>query len=157
MIVGNARSRRGNPAAPLCQPSALPVDASFRGVDSEEESMVLVLEADGERGAELRRIRDLNDAFRRTHIGGTVVLTAGVAALSSMARSTVVQKVRDFTEFNPDNDPHHEHDFGSFDHDGRRLFWKIDYYSPDMQGGSEDPSDPDETQRVLTIMFAEEY
>jgi len=74
-----------------------------------------------------------------------------------MARSTVVQKVRDFTEFNPDNDPHHEHDFGSFDHDGRRLFWKIDYYSPDMQGGSEDPSDPDETQRVLTIMFAEEY
>jgi len=69
----------------------------------------------------------------------------------------LIQKVRDFAEFTPDNDPHGEHDFGSFEHDGRRLFWKIDYYSPDMQGGSEDPSDPDETQRVLTIMFAEEY
>jgi len=63
-----------------------------------------------------------------------------------------------FDDFNADNDPHREHDFGSFELDGEKLFWKIDYYStddPDL--GSEDPSDLTKTLRVLTVMLAEEY
>jgi hypothetical protein len=47
--------------------------------------------------------------------------------------------VRGFDAFTEDNDPHGEHDFGSFCLAGERLFWKIDYYSKDLRSGSEDP------------------
>jgi hypothetical protein len=103
------------------------------------------------------RIRELNDAFRKTFVGGRVCQTQGVSALSEITRATLTQRVRDFAEFTPDNDPHGEHDFGSFEIEGDKFFWKIDYYASDMEGGSEDPSDPAWTTRVLTIMFAEEY
>jgi hypothetical protein len=53
--------------------------------------------------------------------------------------------------------PHGERDFGAFDHDGRRIFWKIDYYDRALHHGGEDPSDPGQTARVLTIMLASEY
>jgi hypothetical protein len=69
----------------------------------------------------------------------------------------VLDRVRRFDEFTNDNDPHGEHDFGSFETAGVSYFFKIDHYSSDMEGGSEDPADPDKTTRVLTIMKAEEY
>ena len=37
------------------------------------------------------------------------------------------------------------------------LFWKIDYFDKRMEYGSEDPTNPDTTTRVLTIMLAEDY
>jgi len=105
-----------------------------------------------------KTIRELNDQFRKTGTGGLVLMTAGVANLEPNEINHVNKIVRDFATFTEENDPHGEHDFGSFDYKGVKFFWKIDYYSKDnMERGSEDPSDPHQTSRVLTIMFASEY
>ena len=103
------------------------------------------------------RIRELNDAFRRTFAGGRVMLTASVDALPDAEKAAVLAKVRTFDAFNGDNDPHGEHDFVSFEHDGAKYFGKMDYYAKVMQSGSEDPADPSQTVRVLTVMRADEY
>ena len=103
------------------------------------------------------RIQALNDSFRRTFTGGTVVLTQGVDALAPTMKAKVLQCVRHFDRFDSYNDPHREHDFGSFEIEGERFFFKVDYYDLDMQAGSEDPADAAKTTRVLTVMKAEEY
>lgn len=105
----------------------------------------------------LRRIRVLNDNFRSTFIGGHVVMSSGVAALCLDVKAHAFIRVQTFAEFNSDNDPHGEHDFGSFEVAGEKFFWKIDYYDSDMRFGSDDPSDPEKTMRVLTLMLAEDY
>jgi len=101
------------------------------------------------------KVRALNDKFRRTFLGGRVVATAGIANRSDLA--DIMNRVRCFREFTEDNDPYGEHDFGTFNHADETFYWKIDYYDGQLICGSEDPSNPDVTTRVLTIMLAEEY
>jgi hypothetical protein len=103
------------------------------------------------------RIRELNDAFRQTGNGGRILFTAGVSGEGVAFSHQALALVRRFDAFTPDNDPHGEHDFGSFTHQGQKLFWKIDYYDAALEFGSEDPADPAKTARVLTIMLANEY
>ena len=77
------------------------------------------------------RIRDLNDVFRRTFVGGAVVVTAGVAAMPAEERRSLLRLVRDFDAFDEDNDPHGEHDLGVVEVAAVRYFWKI-YYNREM-------------------------
>ena len=103
------------------------------------------------------RVRVLNDNFRSTFLGGQVVISVGVADLPMGVRAQAVVKVQTFADFHENNDPYGEHDFGSFDLAGETFFWKIDYHNRNMTGESEDPSYPEQTTRVLTIMLAGEY
>lgn len=103
------------------------------------------------------RIRVLNDNFRCTFVGGSVVMTPGVAEQPLDTKARVILAVQSFDQFTNDNDPHREHDFGSFKIGGETYFFKIDYYALDMETGSVDPADPEKTTRVLTIMRADEY
>jgi hypothetical protein len=103
------------------------------------------------------RIRLLNDNFRTTLVGGRMFMTAGVDALPVDTKARVLLAVQSFDNFTKDNDPYREHDFGSFEIEGETYFFKVDYYALDMDGGSEDPADPEKTTRVLTIMRADEY
>ncbi len=103
------------------------------------------------------KIRDLNDAFRRTLDGGRILFTQGVSSYGVIFSHRALEVVREFDAFTPDNDPHEEHDFGSFTLDGEKLFWKIDYYDVALEYGSNNPADPAQTTRVLTILLAAEY
>jgi Protein of unknown function (DUF3768) len=103
------------------------------------------------------RIRALNDELRRHLIGGLAVITPGVAALGEEAVARIVKTIEVYDDFCHANDPHEEHDFGAFDVDGKRVFFKIDYYDETLTVHSPDPSDPAVTKRVITIMLAEEY
>jgi hypothetical protein len=68
------------------------------------------------------RIRALNDAFRRSFVGGTVVVTAGFESLHSDRRRSILARIRAFDNFNEDNDPHGEHDFGLIEDGDVRCF-----------------------------------
>jgi len=103
------------------------------------------------------KIRELNDKLRRNLDTGLAVITPGVAALGAEAVKKIVQTIAVFDDFCHANDPHQEHDFGSFEAQGEPIFFKIDYYDPSLSMGSPDPSDAMVTQRVITIMLASEY
>ena len=91
-----------------------------------------------------------NDRLRRSVPAvlppSLLVMTRGVASLPPDEVAEIMTKVRDFDEFNEDNDPWKQHDFGSFQHNGHKIFWKIDDY-----GGAEG------YDLVLTGMLADEY
>jgi len=89
--------------------------------------------------------------------GGSLVFTCGVIALGEDAHLSILEALAAFDDFDADNDPHGEHDFGELVIEGQRLFFKFDYYDLDLQAHSPDPANPAVTKRVLTIMLAEEY
>ena len=102
-------------------------------------------------------IATLNDTFRKTFTGGQVLLTAGIDSMSMDDKANILSKVRNFNDFTEDNAPYGEHDFGSFDYKGNKIFFKIDYYDLNYEFMSKNPANPDITNRVLSIMLAEEY
>lgn len=107
-------------------------------------------------------IAALNDAMR---ISGPIpsapgdqwVVTHGIGTAGGDFVSSAIHAVMTYDSFTPDNDPYGEHDFGSVDIAGKRVFWKIDYYDQSLEAGSPDPADPVVTRRVLTVMLASEY
>ena len=92
-------------------------------------------------------IKTLNDKFRKTLLGGKVVLTRGVFSKGQKAINEILDSVKMFNE----------HDYGSFVYNGQKIMWKIDYYDRDLRYYSDDPVDITKTIRVMTVMLAEEY
>ena len=91
-----------------------------------------------------------NDALRamipRIAKPGMLVMTRGISVLPAEDIAKIMEKVKTFSEFKEDNDPWGEHDFGSFDYNGKTIFWKIDDYD-----GHEG------IRLLLTVMLASEY
>jgi hypothetical protein len=98
-------------------------------------------------------IAELNDQFRKSPPNQYWRFTQG-------ARENVLELIKaiaTFDTFTEDNDPYSEHDFGSITIENEKYFWKIDYYDQDLEYGSEDPSNPELTRRVMTVMHSSEY
>ncbi len=122
--------------------------------------------AAGSNAARAQQCAHLNDLCRAgTLKQSRVVFTRGCIdafcdpddRLSLFAvQAEILSKVRGHV-FAEGDDPHGERDFGAFEHRGKRLFWKIDYYDPSLSFGSEQPTDLAKTHRVLTIMLVSEY
>ena len=94
------------------------------------------------------QIRTLNDQLRQNFSEGTAVLACGVAALGAEAVARIVKTIAVYDDFCHANDPHQEHDFGSFEADGHAIFFKIDLYEePDVKSANGEPV----VTRVLTI------
>ena len=104
-----------------------------------------------------RRIRELNDRLRTSHEGGTLVTTPGVLALGICINQAILIAIAAYDDFDEDNDPYGEHDFGLVEVADQEILFKIDYYDNDLRFHSPDPADPATTRRVMTIFRAEEY
>ena len=108
----------------------------------------------------MNKIAELNDNLRK-HMWSPgrnkIVLTRGVCSLPLIEQMLLLKKVRNFNDFNKANDPYKQHDFSRIEHNGINYFFKIDYYDPSMEYGSDNPADENITIRVLTIMRADEY
>jgi hypothetical protein len=102
-------------------------------------------------------VRRLNDQLRQTFVGGLILITPGVEALAVNDRAALLAQIREFDSFPSGDDPYQEHDFGAIEFMATTYFFKIDYYDVSMEGGSPDPSNPDCTSRVMTILRADEY
>ena len=107
--------------------------------------------------APAERVRALNDELRTTGSGGKTYLTRGLIEKGADFIAKATAAVRAFDAFTDDNDPWQEHDCAVLEVDGETVMFKIDYFDVNMEYGSPDPSDPNVTRRVLTIMLAEEY
>ena len=104
------------------------------------------------------QIARLNDQLRRGDSNsGTVLITQGVQRITGFDAGALAEALANYCDFDPDNDPHGERDFGDLTLFGHNLLFKIDYFDRSMEFGSDDPADEEATCRVLTVLLASEW
>ncbi len=105
------------------------------------------------------QIAKLNDDLRiNGHVrNGRVIAVGSLVQADETLRNKVVAVMREFKDFNDDNDPYGEHDFGAFEVDGEQFMFKIDYFALDEETASEHPEDQASTMRICSVFFARDY
>ncbi|MBY6092977.1 DUF3768 domain-containing protein [Maritimibacter alkaliphilus] len=109
-----------------------------------------------------------NDAFRKLAclgvppdrpIQGRVHVTRSLMEAGDGFMAEAVKATGEFETFEPENDPEGWHDFGAVTIRGETVFWKLDLYEADSNFlyGADDPSNPETTTRILTIMMAHDW
>ncbi|RIA46407.1 uncharacterized protein DUF3768 [Hephaestia caeni] len=109
------------------------------------------------------RIAQLNDRCRQgLDRNARIVITSNCLARLApsddkvaeiLAQAELMRAIRQ-ASFDRDSP---ERDMGSVTVGDIKVLFKIDYYDPNLEYGSEDPADAAQTTRVLTIMLPEDY
>jgi len=99
----------------------------------------------------------LNDNLRKNGNGGSVMITQNLQRVTGFDPVVLAKALADYADFDADNDPHGERDFGNMTLWGYDLIWKIDYYDKNHKYGSDDPANAEVTRRVLTVMLASDW
>ncbi len=106
-----------------------------------------------------------NDKFRRniafpgeTDVPeGRVVVTPGISAQGPFFEVEALRKIAGFSEFTADSDPYGWHEMAVIEVQSLTVWFKIDLYDETYERGSDEPTDPAVTRRVLTVLFPDEY
>jgi hypothetical protein len=98
------------------------------------------------------KIIALNDQLRATFKSGRVEMTPSVYGLEDRLRGRALSVLAQYDSFDADS----EHDRGVFIFAGFAFEWRIEYRGKDGTGVSPDPSDPEQTLRVLTLYAADD-
>lgn len=91
-------------------------------------------------------IKELNDNFRKSFLGGHVIISQKVQMLPAKSRKELFEYIKQFNNFTKENDPYGEHDFGSIKFQNNVYFWKIDYYDTNFLYHSPNPSNTSVTK-----------
>ena len=100
----------------------------------------------------VERILQFNDVFRSSFRGGKILLTASVAELPDMVKAAALHQVAQYNDFTEANDPNGTHDFLKFELSNRSFIFSIVAYDKNLEFESPDPTDPDKTILVGTLM-----
>ena len=111
-------------------------------------------------------LSEQNDQFRNNKYllissktdKGKYVISEGIKALPVFIKVNICSAVASYNNFNEDNDPYGEHNYGEIELFGNsiKVIWRIDYFEDEtMHSGAEDPEK--KCYRLLTIMLADEY
>jgi hypothetical protein len=93
------------------------------------------------------KVIELNDELRTTFKGGRVQMTRNVYDLDDRLRGRALAVMARYDRFDRDS----EHDCGVFIFAGYSFEWRIEYRGKNGTGVSPNPSDSEQTLRVLTL------
>lgn len=110
-----------------------------------------------------RTIIQLNDQLRTTFagVGGRVVISQHISRLSPQIKNKIFNLVKSFNAFNPELDNNDLHEQGKIPvvENGLTINFNIEYAErnvPYISYGSEDPSNPKITTRILAISLEDD-
>lgn len=109
-------------------------------------------------------VGEANNRFRSEVLQGRpghhrILSTQGIQELGPVAVQEILYLVLSFREedFRESSDPHGDRDFVVVQHQGKKVWAKIDTYDLSMKWMSPDPTDDAVTVRVMTLMFSCDY
>ena len=104
----------------------------------------------------MQKNRALNDHFRKTGQGGIVTLSMGLHKLGQAEVDNVMKQLAG-EKGDKSVEAGSEHDTGEIQVGNRTVNWEINYYNKELDDVSDNPTNPDQTTRFMTLLLSTEY